>query len=70
MISNEVKIPYHKISSGDMEKEDWENMIMFSEKVLNDPNDPSKAGIFVDDVTKDLHRMIAIIRRCVRKKCK
>ena len=40
---------------------------MFSEKVLNDPNDPSKAGIFVDDVTKDLHRMIAIIRRCVRK---
>ena len=67
MISNEVKIPYHKISSGDMEKEDWESMIMFSEKVLNDPNDPSKAGIFVDDVTKDLHRMIAIIRRCVRK---
>ena len=67
MISNEVRIPYYKISSGDMEPDDWENMILFSKKVLNDPNDPNKAGIFVDDVTKDLHRMIAIIRRCVRK---
>lgn len=66
MISNEAKIPYRKISEGDMEAQDWETMIDFSNRILN-KNDPNKAGIFVDDVTKDLHRMVAIIRRCVRK---
>ena len=66
MISNEAKIPYRKISEGDMESQDWETMIDFSNRILN-KNDPNKAGIFVDDVTKDLHRMVAIIRRCVRK---
>ena len=66
MISNEAKIPYRKISEGDMEAQDWETMIEFSNRILN-KNDPNKAGIFVDDVTKDLHRMVAIIRRCVRK---
>lgn len=66
MISNEAKIPYRKISEGDMEAEDWDTMIEFSNRILN-KNDPNKAGIFVDDVTKDLHRMVAIIRRCVRK---
>lgn len=66
MISNEAKIPYRKISEGDMEAEDWETMIQFSQRILN-KNDPNKGGIFVDDVTKDLHRMVAIIRRCVRK---
>lgn len=68
MISIESKIPYSKISSGDMDTEDWESMIELSHKILRNPADPnSGAGIFVDDVTKDLNRMIAIIRRCVRK---
>jgi replicative DNA helicase len=67
MISNESKIPYGKISSGQMEAEDWETMIDLSHKLISNPNNPKTAGIFVDDVTKDLHRMVAIIRRCVRK---
>lgn len=66
MISNEAKIPYHKIQNGNMEAEDWETMIDFSQKILRQDN-PDKAGIFIDDVTKDLNRMVAIIRRCVRK---
>ena len=67
MISNESKIPYQKISSGDLEAEDWETMVDLGNKMISNPSKPNKAGIFVDDVTKDLHRMIAIIRRCVRK---
>lgn len=67
MISNESKIPYKKISDGDLETEDWETMVELSSKLISNPNNPNTAGIFVDDVTKDLHRMIAIIRRCVRK---
>jgi replicative DNA helicase len=67
MISNESKIPYGKISRGQMEAEDWETMVDLSHKLISNPNNPKTAGIFVDDVTKDLHRMIAIIRRCVRK---
>jgi len=67
MISIESKIPYRKISEGDLEQEDWESMIELSHKILRGPNSEGKAGIFIDDITKDLNRMIAIIRRCVRK---
>ena len=67
MISNESKIPYKKISDGDLDAEDWDTMVEVGGRMLSNPNDPRKAGIFVDDVTKDLHRMVAIIRRCVRK---
>ena len=70
MISIESKIPYKKISDGDLDVQDWESMIDLSNKILSNPNDPKsqgKAGIFIDDITKDLNRMIAIIRRCVRK---
>lgn len=67
MISNEAKIPYKKIADGDLDAEDWETMVDVGGKMLSNPNNPRKSGIFVDDVTKDLHRMVAIIRRCVRK---
>ena len=67
MISNASKIAYKKISSGDLQTEDWETLFSLSSSLLVDPNKPEKGGVFVDDVTKDLNRMVAIIRRCVRK---
>lgn len=67
IMSLETKIPYRKISSGDLETGDWDEIIQLSHRVIHDPNVPDQAGIFIDDVTKDLNRMISIIRRCVRK---
>lgn len=65
IMSIETKIPYRHISEGHLSAEEWEEMTELS--AVLQPRGESTPRLFVDDVTKDLNRMISIIRRCVRQ---
>ena len=69
MISIESGIPYRTLSSANLEDEDWERIVDIAGKILRNPEKEGEngSGILIDDVTKDLNRMVSIIRRCVRK---
>lgn len=67
MISTYTKIPYRILESANLEAEDWDKMFDFSNAIgMGTPN--HSPLVLVDDVTKDLHRMISVIRSQVRQR--
>ena len=65
MTSVATKIPYRKINMGDLSQDDWDRMTEFAMKIA--PRGGEEPQVLVDDTSKDLNRVISIIRRCVRK---
>ena len=65
MTSIATKVPYRKLNMADLEQDDWDRMTEFAMKIA--PRGGEEPMVYVDDTTKDLSRMISVIRRCVRK---
>ena len=65
MTSIATKVPYRKLNMADLEQDDWDRMTEFAMKIA--PQGGQEPMVYVDDTTKDLSRMISVIRRCVRK---